>query len=59
MVRASWRIEQVSAVSVETPNTWAEAGDDAEPEQDPDEAEVVRAIEDGRIGPTMLVAHRP
>jgi SAM-dependent methyltransferase len=58
MVAELWRIEQSAAVAVEAPRTWVQVSDDTHPAPDPDEAEVVEAIENGRIAPVMLVASR-
>jgi len=58
MVAVYWRLEQFAGVSVEPPHTWSRASDDVETEPDPDEADVVQAIDEGRIAPIMLVATR-
>jgi len=60
MVSDSWTIDQTSAVSVETPSSWAHASEVVHDDSasDPDEEEVGRAIAEGRIAPIMLVATR-
>lgn len=58
LVTASWHVDQFARVEVAAPDTWADANDAVESEPDPDEAEVVRAIENARLAPFMLVASR-
>lgn len=58
LVDRSWRITQFAPVGVDPPDTWADAADEVESEPDPNEAEVVAAIEGGLISPVMLVAGR-
>ena len=58
VVSLFWRLGQFAAVSVEAPRTWVGASDDVQAVPNPDETEVMRAIDDGRIAPIMLVASR-
>ncbi len=58
MVSSVWRIEQFAEMSVDSPNTWQRASAAVHREPDPDEAEVMRAIDAGLIAPVMLVAAR-
>jgi len=58
VVSLFWRLGQFAAVSVEAPRTWVRASDDVQAVPNPDETDVTRAIDDGRIAPIMLVASR-
>ncbi|MEJ7799335.1 MAG: class I SAM-dependent methyltransferase [Ilumatobacter sp.] len=58
IIAVDWRINQFAAVDVDPPDTWAHAGAGVESKPDPDEAEVVRAIESRSIAPVMLMASR-
>ena len=57
-VESMFRIDEFAAVSIDTPYRWAEALDAVHVTSVPDEREVARAIDGGRIAPFMLVASR-
>ena len=57
-VASMFRIDEVAAVSIDAPYRWVDASDAVDVDSDPDEGEVARAIDDGRIAPFMLVASR-
>ena len=58
MIGAAFRLDQFAAVAIDTPDRWTRAADAVGGEPDPDEEEVGRAIDEGRIAAFMLVASR-
>jgi hypothetical protein len=57
-VASMFQIDEFAAVSIDAPYRWLEASDAVHVASDPDEGEVARAIDDGRIAPFILVASR-
>lgn len=55
---AGWTVQQSSALQLDAPHVWESAAEAVEAPPDPDEQEVVAAIERGELAPFLAVALR-